>query len=90
MGFIICSVKDAVKLMDHMDEDDMVILNVINKKTYKHECPRKIKKKKGEELIKKAESIHYQDNDYFGTLSLYGVLKERQEIEHNILFPQLE
>lgn len=90
MGFIVCSVKDAVKLMDHMDENDMVILNVINKKTYKHERPRKIKKDKGEALIKNAESIYYQDNDFFGTLSLQGVLKERNDICHNILFPQME
>ena len=54
-----------------------------------HEKPEKIKKKNGEELIKQAEDILYQDNDFFGTLSLYGVLKEK-DIVHNILFPQLE
>lgn len=89
MGVIVCSVKDAFELMKHMDENDMVILSVVNKKTYVHDIPRKIKKKNGEELIKKADNISYQDNNFFGTLSLYGVLKEK-EIIHNILFPQLE
>lgn len=90
MSFIVCSVKDAVKLMDHMDENDMVILNVVNRSTYEHEYPTKIRKKKGEELIKEADSIYYQNNDFFGTLLLYGVLKETDSVEHSILFPQLE
>lgn len=89
MGVIVCSVKEAFELMKHMDEDDMVVLSVVNKKTYVHDIPRKIRKKNGEELIKKANNIYYQDNDFFGTLSLYGVLKEKDTI-HNILFPQLE
>ena len=89
MGAIICSVKDAFELMKHMDENDMVVLSVVNKKTYVHDIPRRIKKKNGEELIRKADNICYQDNDFFGTLSLYGVLKEKDTI-HNILFPQLE
>mgnify|MGYP007105999600 FL=1 len=89
MGIIVCSVKDAFELMKHMDENDMVILSVIDKKSYIHDIPKKIKKKKSEELIEKADNIRYQDNDYFGTLSLYGVLKEKDTI-HNILFPQLE
>lgn len=89
MGVIICSVKDAFELMKHMDKNDMVILSVIDKKSYIHDIPKKIKKKKSEELIEKADNIRYQDNDYFGTLSLYGVLKEKDTI-HNILFPQLE
>lgn len=89
MGVIVCSVKEAFELMSHMDENDMVVLSVINKKTYAHNIPRRIRKKNGEELIKKADNICYQDNDFFGTLSLYGVLQEKDVI-HNILFPQLE
>lgn len=89
MGVIVCSVKEAFELMKHMDENDMVVLSVFNKKTYVHDIPRKIRKKKGEELIEKANNICYQDNDFFGTLSLYGVLQEKDTI-HNILFPQLE
>lgn len=89
MGVIVCSVKEAFELMKHMDENDMVILSVVNRKTYVHSIPRRIKKKSGEELIKNADNICYQDNDFFGTLSLYGVLPEKDTI-HNILFPQLE
>ena len=89
MSVIMCSVKDAVKLMAHMSDDDMVILSVINKKNYLHGVPKRIKKTKGEELIRQADNIFYQDNDYFGTISLYGVLKENDSI-HNLLFPQLE
>ena len=74
MGVIVCSVKDAFELMKHMDENDMVVLSVVNRKTYTHDIPRKIRKKKGEELIKKADNICYQDNDFVGTLFLYGVL----------------
>ena len=89
MGVIVCSFKELFELMKHMDENDMVVLSVVNKKTYVHDIPRRIKKKNGEELIRKADNICYQDNDFFGTLSLYGVLKEKDTI-HNILFPQLE
>lgn len=91
MGVIICSAKEAYKLMEHMNEDDMVILSVINKKTYRHDIPKKIRKKSGEELIKKADNIFYQDNDFFGTISLYGVLQEKgSDTIHSILFPQME
>ena len=89
MGVIVCSVKEAFELMKHMDENDMVVLSIVDKKTYIHDIPKRIKKKKSEELIKQADNISYQDNDYFGTLSLYGVRKEKDTI-HNILFPQLE
>ena len=88
MGVIICSAKKACELMKHMDENDLVVLTIIDKKTYMHSVPEKIKKKKGEELIEEADNILYQNNDFFGTLSLYGVLEK--DIIHNILFPQLE
>lgn len=86
---IMCSVKDAKKLLDHMNADDMVTLTVFSKKTFQHEIPKRIKKKNGELLIEKADSIEYQNNDIFGRLSLYGVLEEKDVI-HNLLFPQLE
>ena len=90
MGVIVCTVKEAYELMKHLDENDTVILTVIDKKTYFHEVPKRIKKKNGEELIQQANDIVYQNNDFFGILSLYGVLKEEDNIIHNILFPQLE
>lgn len=88
-GFIVCSAKQASEFMQHINSDDMVILAVLDKNTHIHDTTKRIKKEKGEELIKQADNIFYQDNDFFGTLSLYGVLREK-DIIHNILFPQLE
>ena len=86
---IMCSVKDAKKLLEHMNDDDMVTLTAFSKKTYNHNKPERIKKKKGEDLIDKADNIEYQDNEFFGRLTLYGVVQET-DIIHNLLFPQLE
>lgn len=88
-GVITCSVKEAAKLIEHLNEDDMVTLTIIDKKTHIHTQPKRIKKKNGEKLIDKADNIEYQDNDIFGRLSLYGATKEK-DIIHNLLFPQLE
>lgn len=89
-GVITCSVKEAAKLIEHLNEDDMITLTIIDKKTHIiHSQPKRIKKNKGEELLDKAESIEYQNNDIFGRLSLYGVTSEKNII-HNLLFPQLE
>ena len=87
---VVCSVKQAMELMAHMNEDDMVTLTINNIKSFKHDVPtKKIKKEKGEELIKQAEIIYYQNNDFFGRLSLHGIVRDNN-IVHNILFPQLE
>ena len=88
-GIITCSVKEATKLMEHLDEDSMVTLTIMNRKTHIHEQPERIKKKSSENLFEKADSIEYQDNDIFGRFSLYGVVRDK-DIIHNILFPQLE
>lgn len=88
-GVITCSVKEAAKFIEHLNEDDMITLTIIDKKTHIHTQPKRIKKKNGEELIDRADSIEYQDNDIFGRLSLYGVTSEKNII-HNLLFPQLE
>ena len=88
-GIITCSVKEATKLMEHLNEDDMVTLTIVDKKEkIIHSQPKRIKKKNGEKLLEKAETIEYQDNDFFGRFSLYSVAKEN--IVQNILFPQLE
>ena len=47
MGVIVCSVKDAFELMKHMNENDMVILSIIDKRTYVYDIPKRIKKKNG-------------------------------------------
>ena len=89
-GVITCSVKEAAKLIEHLNEDDLITLTIIDKKSHIiHNQPKRIKKKNGENLIDNADSIEYQDNDIFGRLSLYGVTSEKNLI-HNLLFPQLE
>ena len=88
-GVITCSVKEATKLMEHLNEEDMVTLTIIDKKTQiQHSIPKRIKKKTGEKLFEQADSIEYQDNEFFGRFSLYGIKSEN--IIHNLLFPQLE
>lgn len=88
-GIITCSVKEATKLMEHLNEDDMVTLTIINKRTHIYSEPKRIKKKNSKELLNNADSIEYEDNDIFGRLSLYGVVSDKNIIQ-NILFPQLE
>ena len=89
MSTIMCSVKDAKKLIEHMHDDDMITMTVFSRKSYKHDKPKRIKKRNGEELIEQADAIEYQNNDIFGRISLYGVVEEK-DIVHNLLFPQLE
>lgn len=89
-GIITCSVKEASKLMEHLDDDDMVTLTIMNKKSCIHLKPERIKKKNSEELIKCAECIQYQNNDFFGRISLFGTKRDNKDIIQNILFPQLE
>ena len=88
MGAVICSIREACKLID-MDVNNMVVLTTINKENFLHEVPKRIMKQQGKELIEQAEDIFYQDNDFFGVLSLCGVVKNK-DIIHNILFPQVK
>lgn len=84
-----CSVKEAKKIISHLDDNDILILNVINTKEHIYSKSEKIRKNKGEKIIEKAESIEYQDNDIFGRFSLFGTEKNK-DIVRNILFPQRE
>jgi len=52
---IVCSVKEAYKLMEHMNEDDVVILTVLNRRTYLHDVPKKNKKDSRKGLNSKGE-----------------------------------
>lgn len=86
MGAVICSAREACKIID-MDANNILVLTTINKQNFLHETPKRIIKQQGRELIEKAEYIFYQDNDFFGVLSLHGAVKEKNVI-CNILFPQ--
>ena len=83
----VITVKEAKKLLEHMNDDDIVILSLLNQKTCVHDQPKRIKKINGERLIDRADAIEYQDNVFFGRLSLYGVATDKHLI-HNLLFPQ--
>jgi hypothetical protein len=88
-GTITCSVKEASEIMKCLNDDCMVTLTITNRSTHIHSKPKRIKKKKSEELFEVADRIEYQDNDFFGRFSLFGTMKDKDIIQ-NILFPQLE
>lgn len=89
MKMIVCSKSEALEKINSIKEDDVVfILTVMNVRKRLHWKPKKINKKSGERLIKKSDRILYQDNDFFGVLSLYNVNEKEKDIINNILFPQ--
>lgn len=88
-GTIICTVKEAVKLMKHLKDDDVVTFTIVDTEKYVHSEPKRIKKKYGVKLLGLAEMIEYQDNDIFGRFSLFG-MDSNKKIIQNILFPQIE
>ena len=49
-GIITCSVKEASKLMEHLNDDDMVTLTIMDRKTCIHTEPKRIKKKSNEKI----------------------------------------
>jgi hypothetical protein len=74
-------------IMSHLNDDDIVILTTLNINTLEHSENQRITKEKGKEYISKAKVIEYQDNDYFGRLSLFGISQD-EDIIHNLLFVQ--
>lgn len=86
MSEIVCTVKEAKKKMEHLNNDDIVILTIIDKSNshITHSKSKRIKKKNGEEYIEEADIVKYQDNDIFGRFSLF----KEKDIVQNILFPQ--
>lgn len=67
----------------------MVTFTVLNKRTKVVTKPTRVMKKNSEVMIDEADSIEYQDNDFFGRISLFGTVKDKDVVK-NILFPQLE
>lgn len=86
---ILVSKEKAKQLIDE-SPCDMVLITTVNTITFQHTRNKKVKKRNGEALINKAKEIKYQDNDFFGTLLLYGVVEPKINTNtiHNILFPQ--
>lgn len=88
-GVITCTVKEAKRHINHLNDNDMITLIVMNKASRIFEEPKRIYKIDSEALIDKAKCIEYQNNGYFGRFSLYGTTFDKNIIQ-NILFPQLE
>lgn len=91
--FEVISKEEAKRRIDASPSDEVVWMDM-NRITLTHSKAKRIRKKEGKKLINAAEEVLYQNNDYFGTLSLCGVLLDKKrcgdDIIHNILFPQLE
>ncbi|WP_024347401.1 hypothetical protein [Lacrimispora indolis] len=94
--FIVVSKEEAIRKIMEAPGDTVVIgkISITNQPVhFIHDKPVRSKKMDGKLLIIAANEIEYQNNNYFGTLSLHGIEKEEEEEEsviHNILFPQLE
>lgn len=54
--------------------------------TFIHTKPRQISLDEGKRMINSASTVDYQNNDFFGRLSLEGV---QELVIHNINFPQI-
>lgn len=65
----------------------MICVDSFNGITFIHTRPRQITIDEGKRIINKANTVDYQDNDFFGLLSLEGV---QEFMVHNIKFPQIE
>ena len=65
----------------------MIWVDSFNGITFIHTRPRQITIDEGKRIINKANTVDYQDNDFFGLLSLDGV---QEFMVNNIKFPQIE
>ena len=65
----------------------MIWIDSFNGVTFIHTRPKQITIDEGKRIINKADTVDYQDNDFFGLLSLDGV---QEFMVHNIKFPQIE
>ncbi|RFZ78280.1 hypothetical protein DS742_14295 [Lacrimispora amygdalina] len=93
--FIVVSKEEAIKKIMEAPGDTVIIgrISITSPAMhYSHDKPVRGKKKDGKLLIIAANEIEYQDNNCFGTLSLHGIRKEKEDesIIHSILFPQKE
>lgn len=74
----------AKKMID--ETPGKIWVDSFNGMTFIHTRPRQITVDEGKRIINKANTIEYQDNDFFGHLCL----RAQKEMIHNIKFPKLE
>ena len=79
------SKEKAKQIID--EATGMIWIDSFNGMTFIHTRPRQISIDEGKRIINKAATVDYQDNDFFGLLSLDGV---QEFMVHNIKFPQIE
>lgn len=76
------SKEEAKKIIDKTP--GKIWIDSFNGITFIHTKPKQISADEGKNMINKALTVDYQDNDFFGRLSLEGV---QERIIHNINFP---
>lgn len=79
------SKEKAKQIID--EAHGMIWIDSFNGMTFIHTRPRQITIDEGKRIINKANTVDYQNNDFFGLLSLEGV---QEFMVHNIKFPQIE
>ena len=79
------SKEKAKQIID--EAPGMIWIDSFNGMTFIHTRPRQITIDEGKRIINNANTVDYQNNDFFGLLSLEGV---QEFMVHNIKFPQIE
>lgn len=79
------SKEEAKRMID--SAQGKIWIDSFNGITFIHTKPKQISVDEGKRIINKANTVDYQDNDFFGLLSLEGV---QEFMVHNIKFPQIE
>lgn len=79
------SKEEAKKIIDKAP--GKIWIDSFNNVTFIHTKTREISADEGKQMINKAVTVDYQNNDFFGLLSLGGI---RKYVIHNIKFPQIE
>lgn len=86
---LIISAKDAKEKLKNVPDNTLIFLDIVDVGNYVHQPKKSISYEEGEKLIDLANEVQYQNNDFFGLLSLIGVTKDVDKI-HNVIFPQRE
>lgn len=82
------SKADAIKkIID--SPGDTVKMAIMDEITLIHEPVVNICKDDGVSYIHKSKKVKYNDNDFFGVLSLYDVIKDAKQI-HYLMFAQTD
>ena len=76
------SKEKAKQIID--EAPGMIWVDSFNGVTFIHTKPKQISLDEGKEMINKADSVNFQNNDFFGRLCLESV---RELVIHNINFP---